>query len=101
VPPHPAGRHSFNPDLLSWENVPLIWATPSAGNSHKDIEEGSFGLGLLSLVHFFAGIRATSSGLQCRQKASGDSQHHRLNNYGILGLSVLSQPLLDSLDHSL
>ena len=32
------GRHTFNPDLLSWENPPLVWAAPS-GSLYKGIEE--------------------------------------------------------------
>jgi hypothetical protein len=36
------GRHSFNPDLLRWEDPALVLAIPSAGSLYKVMEEGSF-----------------------------------------------------------
>lgn len=35
---------------LKWENLPLMWATPSAGSLQRDEEEGSFALHLLVLT---------------------------------------------------
>lgn len=51
---------SFNPDLLRWEDTPLIWATPWLAASVRDGEEGS----LLPLpVLTLAGIRADFFGI--------------------------------------
>lgn len=45
------GRHTFNPDVLMWEDPPLIGAIPSAGSLYMDTEERGFALGLLILTY--------------------------------------------------
>lgn len=44
------GRHTFNPDHLSWTNLSVIWATLSAESQSKEMEEGSFALCLLAFL---------------------------------------------------
>lgn len=36
------GRHISNPDLEVGRHTLLIWTTPSAGSSYKDVEEERF-----------------------------------------------------------
>lgn len=35
------GRHKPLTWILKWEDMPLIWTTPSAGSLYKGMEEGS------------------------------------------------------------
>jgi hypothetical protein len=37
-------RVQGNPGLKVWWNTPLIWATPSAGDNIRTLEEGSLAL---------------------------------------------------------
>jgi hypothetical protein len=36
------GRPALNPDVLRWEDLPLIWATLLLAAYRKGMEEGSF-----------------------------------------------------------
>ena len=41
-------KDTFNPDLMSWEDTPPTWATPSAGSLCKDTEKEGFAVCLLA-----------------------------------------------------
>ena len=42
--------YAFHLGLKVWWNTPLIWATPSAGDNIRTLEEGSLALELLLLL---------------------------------------------------
>lgn len=74
-----AGRPTFNPDHLRWEDPAFIRATPPADSSYKADGEGKLPLWLLALTltgEFIPSLalKSTSSGFQCIIKANWDIQ---------------------------
>lgn len=68
------GRHKPLTWILKWEDMPLIWTTPSAGSLYKGMEEGSC-CSLPAFPHlastFISSLAlASTSGFQCIQQTS-------------------------------
>jgi hypothetical protein len=99
-------RPTFKQDLLRWEEPPLIWATSFAGRLYKGYGERMLALFacLLSLpacshppsqVHSFTSIRAYFFKILAYTEDQLNNQPQGLNNYWILGPSIVKQPLFD------
>lgn len=94
------GRLTSNLDLLRWEHLPLIWATPTADSLYKDTEE-SF-CSLLSpcwQVHAFIDVKAyfgilMYTGDQLRHTASWTEKLQAVIQLVQQWLSLTLPPLL-------